>query len=71
MKTNKEMLKEYIVTKYDEKFHMYRTISDDEALATLENGFMVPFVSHHYLPKNIIIGVIINNTIQYYKAVRR
>lgn len=69
MKTNKEMLKEYTVTKYDEKFHMYRAISESEALEALENGFMVPIVSHHYLPKNIIIGVIINNVIQYYKAV--
>lgn len=71
MKTNYDLHNDYIITKFTDRLRAWATVDEQEANYALANGFIVPISSGYYQAKTIIIGVISDNKIVYYRANRK
>lgn len=65
-----EILEGYKIKKFDAAFGIFREVSQDEAEYVLNNGYLEPVNLSVYEPKNILVAVIVENKIQFYKAMR-
>lgn len=66
-----DLVKDYDILRYNDRLRVFENISEQDAEYVRKNGYIVPMNSGYYQAKNVLIGVIINNTIVYYKAQRK
>lgn len=71
MKMTYNLLSEYDFFKFINNLNFWEPINEDQSKHVIDNGFMVPASFAYYKIKNIVIGVIENGQIVYYKAKRK
>lgn len=68
MKVSYDLYNDYQIQKFNSRLRIWESIAEDEAEIVLTKGHIAPVSSGYYQAKVLIIGVIIDDQIIYYRA---
>lgn len=68
MRMTYNLLSEYNFFRYDNKFKMWKEVSERKAKEVVDKGFLAPGSHSYYKMRNFLIGTIEDNEVVFYKA---